>query len=188
MTDSTTRGWTPWLAGAVIGLLCGSVQADQTPRKNRQIFNDAAREVTRYSRFTIFDDVSIAVDDGAVRLSGKVTMPYKRREIESRIRRVDGVRRIRNDIEVLPVSRSDDELRRRVARAIYNHSAFRKYAVAANPPIHIIVERSPITLTGVVQNRVERALARAISATVRGSLSVENRLLTDAEVQAAAER
>ena len=115
-------------------------------------------------------------------------MPYKRREIESRIRRVDGVRRIRNDIEVLPVSRSDDELRRRVARAIYNHSAFRKYAVAANPPIHIIVERSPITLTGVVQNRVERALARAISATVRGSLSVENRLLTDAELQAAAER
>jgi osmotically-inducible protein OsmY len=183
-----THTWKPWLALALLGLLSSPAFAEQTPRKNLQIFNDAAREVTRYPRFTIFDDVSIAVDDGAVRLSGKVTMPYKRREIESRVRQIDGVRRVRNDIEVLPVSRGDDQLRRRVARAIYNHSSFRKYAAAANPPIHIIVERSRITLTGVVQNAVERMLARAIATTVQGSLSVENRLRTDAEVRAAAER
>ena len=88
------------------------------------------------------------------------------------------------DIEVLPVSIYDDELRQKIARAIYGNSAFWRYAAMVNPPIHIIVERGRVTLTGVVGSEVDRALARSL-ATGRGELSVANELRTDAEVSEA---
>ena len=89
-----------------------------------------------------------------------------------------------NEIEVLPVSIYDDELRRKIARAIYGNSAFWRYAAMVNPPIHIIVERRRVTLTGVVGTEVDRPLARSL-ATGRGKLSVVNELRTDAEVREA---
>lgn len=145
---------------------------------------DVIRSVNTYTRFTIFDDINIAVQDGVVTLSGKVTMPYKRDEIAARIERLDGVRSVSNEIEVLPVSIFDDELRRKIARAIYGNSAFWRYAAMVNPPIHIIVERGRVTLTGVVGSEVDRALARSL-ATGRGELSVVSELRTDAEVNQA---
>jgi hyperosmotically inducible protein len=141
------------------------------------------RSINSYSRFTIFDDVNIAVDSGIVTLSGKVTMPFKRHEIASRVARLDGVREVKNDLEVLPVSVYDDELRRKIARAIYGNSAFWQYAAMINPPIHIIVERGRVTLTGVVATEVDRALARSLAAGF-GEFSVVNALRTDAEVAA----
>ena len=138
--------------------------------------------INTYPRFTIFDDVNIGVDNGLVTLTGKVTMPFKRDEITARVERLDGVREVRNDIEVLPVSIYDDELRRKVARAIYGNSAFWQYAAMVNPPIHIIVERGRVTLTGVVASEVDRAMARSL-ATGLGEMSVVNALRTDAEVR-----
>src|SRR5690349_6235218 len=74
------------------------------------------QSVNTYPRFTIFDDVGIGVDNGVVTLQGKVTMPFKRDEIADRVSRISGVREVKNDIGVLPVSIFDDELRRKVAR------------------------------------------------------------------------
>ena len=84
-------------------------------------------------------------------LTGKVTMPYKRDDIEKRVAKVDGVRRCSDQIEVLPVSQFDDQLRYRIARAIYSNSNFWNYAIMPNPPIHIVVEHGRVTLTGVVR-------------------------------------
>ena len=119
--------------------------------------------------------------DGVVTLTGKVTMPYKRDDIEKRIAKVDGVRSVSDQISVLPVSQFDDELRYRIARSIYNNSNFWNYAIMPNPPIHIVVEHGRVTLTGVVQSNVDRMLARSL-ATQFGALSVTNALKTDAEV------
>ncbi len=116
-----------------------------------------------------------------VTLTGKVTMPYKRDDIAKRIAKVDGVRSVSDQIGVLPVSQFDDELRYRIARSIYNNSNFWNYAIMPNPPIHIVVEHGRVTLTGVVQSEVDRALARSL-ATQFGALSVTNALKTDAEV------
>jgi hyperosmotically inducible protein len=160
---------------------------DGTERKDFQIFNDVARSVEQYTRFTIFDDVNAQVKDGVVTLTGRVTMPYKRDDIERRVARVDGVRTVRNEIEALPVSQFDDELRYRIARAIYGNSNFWNYAIMANPPIHIVVERGHVTLTGVVGNEVDRMLARSL-ATGFGAFSVKNDLKTDAEVREALEK
>src|SRR3954464_14707062 len=101
----------------------------QSDRKNLQVFHDISNTVTHYTHFTIFDDVSAQVNDGVVTLTGKVTQPYKRDDIMKRVADVDGVVEVRDNIEVLPVSSSDDQLRYRIARAIYGNPNFWNYAI-----------------------------------------------------------
>ena len=164
-----------------------SANAFAKERENLQIFRDVSNQVLRYTQFTIFDSVHANVDNGIVTLTGKVTMPYKKDDIGKRVARVDGVREVQNKIEVLPVSIYDDELRYRIARAIYRNSAFFNYAAMANPPIHIIVDRGRVTLEGVVNSNVERMLARSIASSFL-AFSVTNNLKTDAEMKAELEK
>ena len=170
---------------AVLFLWAGTAQAQE--RKDLQIANDIASRVNRYANFTIFDDVTIDVEDGMVTLDGKVTMPYKRDDIGKRVAKIEGVKGVQNRIGVLPVSQFDDQLRYQIARSIYGNSNFWNYAVMPNPPIHIIVEHGRVTLTGVVQSNVDRMLARSL-ATNFLSFSVTNNLKTDAEVREAIEK
>ena len=94
---------------------------------------------------------------------------------------------VKNDIQVLPVSQFDDELRFRIARAIYGNSSFWNYAAMANPPIHIVVNRGHVTLTGVVNSNVERVMARSLAVGF-GEFTVKNELRTDAEARDALEK
>ena len=161
--------------------------AQTVERKDLQVFNDIADQVNRYTQLTIFDSISASVTDGRVVLSGWVTMPFKRDDLEKRVRKVEGIAAVENKIGVLPVSQFDDELRFRIARAIYSHSLFWNYAAMANPPIHIVVNGGRVTLQGVVQSNVERQLARSL-ATGFASFEVKNELKTDEEVQAELEK
>ena len=167
-------------------LAAGSLASAQE-RKDLQVFRDISNSVNRYTQFTIFDNIEASVTDGNVVLSGWVTMPYKKNDIERRIRKIDGVMTVENKIDVLPVSQFDDELRYRIARAIYSNSSFWNYAAMANPPIHIVVNRGRVTLTGVVQSNVERMLARSL-ATGFGSFEVKNALKTDEEMRTELEK
>jgi hyperosmotically inducible protein len=151
-------------------------------RFDTRIANEIGRQIDRYPQFTIFDLVSGTVDNGVVTLTGKVTMPFKKNDIGRKAAQVSGVREVLNNIDVLPVSQYDEDLRLRIARAIYGNSAFWQYGARANPPIHIIVERGHVTLTGVVNSNVDRMLARSL-ATGFGELSVTNDLRTDAEMR-----
>jgi osmotically-inducible protein OsmY len=168
-------------------LATAAAAAAQPEREDLQVFNDISKQVNRYTQFTIFDSVDASIDDGAVVLSGWVTMPYKRTDIERRVARVDGVTSVKNDIQVLPVSQFDDELRFRIARAIYGNSSFWNYAAMANPPIHIVVNRGHVTLTGVVNSNVERVMARSLAVGF-GEFTVKNELRTDAEAREALEK
>lgn len=166
----------------------GAAAEDTVERKALQVFNDIQRSVLSYPNFTVFDDVKVSLgEDGTVIVGGRVTMAYKKDDIARRIARVEGVRDVRNEIAVLPVSTFDDDLRRRVARAIYGHPSFWHYAAMANPPIHIVVDRGRVTLSGVVANNVERMLARSLAVTF-GAVSVKNELKTDAEAREDAEK
>jgi hyperosmotically inducible periplasmic protein len=166
----------------VLFLWSGTAQASGAERTDLQIANDVSRTVNRYPNFTVFDDLTIAVHNGVVTLDGKVTMPYKRNDIEKRVAQITGVKDVRDHIGVLPASAADDALRNRIARSIYGNSNFWNYAVMPNPPIHIIVERGRVTLTGVVQSDVDRVLARSLATNVN-VFSVNNKLKTDAEVR-----
>jgi hyperosmotically inducible protein len=169
-------------------LLCApAALAQPAERKDLQVFNDVATAVNRYEWFTIFDAVSAGVKDGVVTLDGKVTMPYKKTDLEKRVAKVAGVSSIVNKIDVLPVSSWDDQLRYRIARAIYGNANFWNYAASANPPIHIVVEHGRVTLTGVVQSDVEKMLARSL-VTQDGVFSVTNKLQTEAEARAQLEQ
>lgn len=163
-----------------VAVLAGAAAAQEAG--DARLVSDIARAVNAYVHFTIFDDVSVELEGGDVVLRGKVTMPFKKTEIEKRLATIDGVRRIRNEIAVLPASQSDDRLRRRVARAIYGNPSFWHYAARAHPPIHIVVEHGRVTLTGVVNSHVERVMARSL-ATGLGELSVTSELKIDDEVR-----
>jgi hyperosmotically inducible periplasmic protein len=173
--------------GSLVLVLGVSVGASSAEREDLQVFRDVSKQVLRYSRFTIFDSVHASVNEGVVTLTGKVTMPFKSNDIAKRVSKVEGVREVHNQIEVLPVSIYDDELRYRIARSIYGNSSFWNYAAMANPPIHVIVERGHVTLEGVVNNNVERMLARSL-ASQHLAFSVTNNLKTDAEMKAELEK
>ena len=173
------------MAFALVFTLTSASHAQE--RKDLQIFNDISTQVNRYTQFTIFDSIDAGIDEGNVVLSGWVTMPYKKTDIERRVAKVDGVKSVKNDVQVVPVSQFDDELRFRIARAIYGSSSFWNYAAMANPPIHIVVVHGHVTLTGVVNSNVERVLARSLAVGF-GSFDVKNELNTDAEVREALEK
>jgi hyperosmotically inducible protein len=173
------------LAAALLALAVSTPAVAQ--KGNLQIFRDVQREVLRYPHFTIFDSVNAEIDNGVVVLTGKVTMPYKRDDIERRVSRLNGIVEVQNRIEVLPVSQFDDELRYRIARAIYSNPHFVSYGSMVNPPIHVIVERGRVTLEGVVNSDVERMLARSI-ATSFDAFEVKNELRTDEEARAQLEK
>jgi hyperosmotically inducible protein len=150
---------------------------------NLQVFRKVEKQVLQYPHFTIFDSVNAAIDNGVVTLTGKVTMPYKSTDLERRVGGIAGVQRVNNQITVLPVSLFDDDLRYRIARAIYGNPAFQHYAWMVNPPIHVIVEHGRVTLEGVVNSNVERALARSIAGNFL-AFDVQSELRTEAEAKA----
>jgi len=170
------------LFSAAVLVMGGVAFADVGERKDLQVFNDISRTVNRYTQFTIFDDVDVVVKNGVVTLTGDVTMPHKREDIEKRVAKVDGVVEVRNQIKVLPASLSDDRLRYRIARAIYDNPHFWNYAIGPNPPIHIIVDHGRVTLTGIVNNDTDRMIARSLAHQFP-AMSVKNSLKTNAEVR-----
>ena len=165
---------------ALLVTMTGSLFAQD--RRDVRLADDIGRSIVGYPRLTIFDDINATVENGAVVLTGKVTMPFKKSDVEHRVAKIDGVRSVRNDITVLPVSPFDDSLRYRISRAIYSNPSFWNYASMANPPIHIIVEGGHVTLAGVVNSNVERMLAGSL-AVGNGDLSVKDELKTDSEVK-----
>lgn len=134
-----------------------------------------AESIRTYAKFTIFDDVNVGVDNRNVTLLGRVTTPQKKNEIEKRVAKIDGIRKLTNEIGVLPVSQIDARLRQIVATNIYRHPAFWQYAQLSNPPIHIIIENQHITLTGEVGSQVDSMLAYSL-AQVGGALSISNKI------------
>ena len=171
-------------AAAILALLLPAASAfADGGRTNLEIFQAIQEDVYRYYAFTVFDDVKVAIaDDGVVTLTGWVTEPYKKNEIGKRAARVDGVSKVENAIKVLRVSRIDDELRYRVAHAIYDHPRFQHYS-RTSEPIHIVVERGHVTLTGVVDTEVEKNLAPWLARQL-GVFSVTSELRTTAEARA----
>jgi osmotically-inducible protein OsmY len=136
------------------------------------------RSIRECPQFTIFDDVDATVDGSSVVLTGRVTATSKRSDIEKRVSSLEGVRGVRNEILVLPPVPEDDDLRQRVAKAIYSNPSFWSYAAMSSPPIHIIVERGHVTLKGTVGTQVERSMARSL-ATGLGERSLINELRTE---------
>ena len=144
----------------------------------RQSVTDA---VLGYVYYGVFDSVAIGVDHGVVTLQGSVRHPWRKEDIERRVARLEGVREIRNELRVQTVSGFDERLRRQLYRRIYGNGMFQRYATFSDPPIHIVVEKGNITLTGVVNSRVEKAVLETIA---RGVLAfrVDNQVQVESDI------
>jgi osmotically-inducible protein OsmY len=150
------------------------------PESVENFTQDLVNRVLSYPHYTVFDDVNFTLEDrGAVTLGGYVTMPFKKEELEERVGKVRGVRELKSQIQVLPVSPSDDRLREILFERIYGDDLFVGYAQQRHPPIHIIVERGNVMLTGAVRSNVEKRQAESIVRSTFGVLQVTNRLTTN---------
>ena len=138
---------------------------------------DVVDAIRHYEYYTVFDFVYWSINNGVVTLIGRVTAtPDKKGAIGRRVARVRGVRELHNDLEILSPSRGDQALRQAIEHKVVTHRFFEPIAATANPPYHIIVHDSVVSLVGVVQSRIEKIKMESIASETQGVLRVENRL------------
>lgn len=126
--------------------------------------------------YGVFDHLAFQIDGDAVTLTGHASWPALQRDAERAVRAVEGVETVRNYIEVLPVSFTDDQLRLATYRAIYGQPTLARYRLNPHPPIRIIVKHGNVTLMGVVANEMDRTVANMQASRVPGTFSVTNNL------------
>ena len=108
---------------------------------------------------------------------GQVTRPTLKSDAEGVVKNIEGVATVKNEIEVLPLSPMDDQLRRAVFRAVYGEAGLNRYAVQAIPAIHIIVKNGNVALEGVVDSEMDSNLANLRANQVPNVFSVKNNLV-----------
>jgi hyperosmotically inducible protein len=141
-----------------------------------QVSKRVRHELLTLPYYNVFDDLAYRIDGSTVTLLGSVTRPTLKRDAENAVKRVEGVTRVVNEIEVLPVSPMDDDTRRAVFRAIFTDQSLSRYGMGAVTPIHIIVKNGNVTLEGVVDNQADKELAYIRASGVANVFSVTNDL------------
>jgi hyperosmotically inducible protein len=130
----------------------------------------------------VFDDLAFRVDGSTVTLLGAVTQPVTKSDAERSVKHVEGLTQVVNNIEVLPLSPFDDQIRRAEFRAIYGDPALSdRYGYRALPSIHIIVKNGHVTLEGAVANQFDKSLINTKANVVPNVFSVTNNLLVENE-------
>jgi hyperosmotically inducible protein len=152
--------------------------------KDFQIRERIAEGLRHYPYFTLFDSLEVGFQGGVAYLAGAVTQPWKKLEVEARVKKTEGVRAIENRIEVLPASIGDDRLRRRIAELLAGDGRFFDLAFRYPSPVHFVVKHRRVTLEGVVASDVDRHVLASLIRQGTLALSVDNRLKTDSEVRA----
>ncbi|HEY2934120.1 MAG TPA: BON domain-containing protein [Acidobacteriota bacterium] len=126
--------------------------------------------------YDVFDNLEYSVHGDTVILSGQVTRPTLKSDAENRVKRLEEVSKVINNIEVLPLSPNDDRIRIAAYRAIFSRPGLDRYALRAVPPIHIIVKNGTLTLVGVVSSEADKNQAGIVANSVPGVFKVTNNL------------
>ena len=140
---------------------------------------EVAKVMQRYPYYTLFDSLDGTINGGVVTLMGKVTPDRdKAGELFERVAKIPGVQDVQNQIETITPSSGDDNLRRVIARQIFSSAHFQRFSSQVNPPFHIIIRNSVVTLIGYVQGDIERREMERIVGQTQGVLRVVNQLQT----------
>lgn len=115
-----------------------------------RVTREVRHELVMLPYYGVFDNLAYRVDSGTIRLYGQVTRPTLKSDAENVVKGIEGVTRVDNQIEVLPLSSMDDGIRIAAYRTIFGKPGLDRYAMQAVPPIHIIVNNGKVTLEGVV--------------------------------------
>src|SRR4051794_37688662 len=157
----------------------GADRAAATMGGNRgqdRLVREVRHELVMLPYYGVFDNLSYRVDGSTVTLLGQVTRPTLKSDAENVVKSVEGVDKVNNQIQVLPLSSMDDRIRIAEYRAIFGQPGLDRYAMQAVPPIHIIVDNGKVTLEGVVDNQGDKDRAAIQANTVSGVFSVTNNL------------
>lgn len=157
-------------------MLAGGVFASAAPAYAQGTMRKVRKELVTLPYYGVFDNLEYKVEGDTVTLYGQVRNPTTRRDAERRVARIEGVERVINNIEVLPVSGFDDSIRARTYRAVFRSGSLYRYAMGANPSIHIVVRNGRVTLEGVVSSQMDSQLAYMAALGVPGVFSVTNNL------------
>jgi hyperosmotically inducible protein len=141
-----------------------------------KIAKEVRHELIMLPYYGVFDNLAYRVDGTKVTLFGQATRPTLKSDAENVVKRIEGVQIVDNEIEVLPLSPNDDQIRRATYRKIYSNPALQRYQLGAVPPIHIIVKNGNVTLVGVVDSETDKNLAGIAANGVSGAFKVTNDL------------
>jgi hyperosmotically inducible protein len=152
------------------------------PANEARLVKDIRRALLTLPYYGVFDDIGFNVNGGTITLVGEVARPNLKGDAEYAVKHVEGVTSVVNNIEILPLSPMDDQLRRAVYRAIYGDPFLStRYGFQAVPSIHIILKNGHLRLEGVVANESDRNVAGLKANQVPGIFSVENDLQIEAK-------
>jgi hyperosmotically inducible protein len=168
--------------GTILALVlaaAGLVHASSGNSASSLLEEQVRHQLESLPYYTVFDNLAFHVDAGQVTLVGQVTQPVVKQDAERAVKKLAGVRSVNSQIEVLPVSRMDDQIRRSTYYAVYEYGPLERYGLGSQPAIRILVKNGRVTLTGVVANALDRAIAYQRANTVPGVFSVTNNLLIE---------
>ena len=160
------------LAG--LGFTPHSAQAQDTkeqrnePKSRQNLIREVRHQLVLLPYYSVFDNLSFRVEGDTVTLEGQVVRPTLKSDAEGVVKNIEGIGRVVNNIEVLPLSPMDDQIRRAVYRAIFSEPGLSRYAESAVPSIHIIVKNGNVTLVGIVDSEGDKNLAN-----IQGKWSAE---------------
>jgi len=150
-------------------------QKRQEP-KGGDLAKEVRHQLVLLPYYSVFDNLGYKIEGSKVILAGQVVRPTLKSDAENVVKKIEGVSSVDNQIEVLPVSSMDDQIRRATYRAIYGDAGLSRYGFQAVPSIHIIVKNGHVTLEGVVATEQDRQMAYVRANGVPNVFSVENHL------------
>jgi hyperosmotically inducible periplasmic protein len=172
--------WVPALmALAMGGGLCAQGKRDPSEKSQIRLQKEVRHELVTLPFYNVFDNFEYKIDGNTVTLMGQVTRPNLKSDAEKAVKGIEGVDRVVNSIEVLPLSPMDDQIRRAVYRAIYSDPGMDRYSIQAVPSIHIIVRNGHVFLEGAAGTEMDKDLAYLRANGVPGVFSVTNNLHVD---------
>jgi len=179
---------TTFLVAALLSLPMASWAGDLVPAKTeveshdvqdqRPLESKIRHELVMLPYFSVFDHLAFRLDGDEVQLFGQVTSPSLKNSAGRVVQAIEGVSTVVNDIEVLPNSPNDDQIRLAVYRALYNRgSRLFPYSLGEYDAIGIIVKKGDVTLVGTVFDESDKHFAFLKASGVPGVFSVTNKLV-----------
>jgi hyperosmotically inducible protein len=148
-------------------------------RTRERLERQVRHELVMLPFYSVFDNLEFRVNGYTVELYGQTIRPTLKSDAEAVVKDIEGVERVNNHIEVLPLSFSDDRIRLATYRAIYSYPGLDRYGFQPIPSIHIIVRNGNVTLTGVVDTQMDKNVAYLRANGVSGVFSVTNQLCVE---------
>lgn len=146
-------------------------------KANQNLVCEVRHQLLLLPYYSIFDNLAFKVDGDHVTLEGQVTRPTLKSDAEAAVKSVESISGVTNNIEVLPPSPMDDQLRHTLYRAIYGDPVLSKYGWSSMASIHIIVKNGHVSLEGVVDSETDKNLAGIRANSVPNVFEVKNNLV-----------